>query len=212
MSRTSQSSNDNKVSNPSKCYLDWSAGDGQFTYWNGKESVPVKELSFALIDTVKSVTGWDSKSNSRIYSNSVKSVNDKFIVREQKTGSVLAEGTYQEIKSDRWSLTENVLAMAEIDGEVGIVQVSFSKSALNAFIEFRTENKMNDLYRNMITVKSSEEQKNGRVTYYLPEFSLSDLDSELSLKADEADLEYVKPYITYLKETFKLEQKEEVEA
>lgn len=205
MSRLSNYDSADRVKNPATCYLEWSGSDGCFTYWDkdNQERVKVDNLQFAVIDTTKSVNGWNNATNSRIYSNQVKSVNDKFVVRESKGNTVLAEGSYSDIKSDKWNLTENIFALAEIDGMSGVVQVSLSKSALNSFIEFREKLRQakgpREIYSQLIKIQKSDLHKNGRVEYYTPEFSTDDMDEDFSKKADEAASELVLPFVAQLK-------------
>lgn len=199
MSRTQQPQS-NAVKNPASCYLEWSGEFGHFTYWDGQERQTVEALDFVLIDSTKSVNGFDSNTNSRIYSNNVRSTEDHMVVRVAKTNTVLAEGTYAEIKSDKWKYTENLLVLAEISGMAGIVQISLSGAAVQALMTLRENHSMAEIYNSTVRVTRSEKMKKGRVEYYQPVFTLTPLDDEMKTKADEFDVEFVIPYMKSLED------------
>ena len=199
MGRTQQTQS-NAVKNPATCYLEWSGEHGHFSYWDGQDRQVLDSLDFVLLETTKSVSGYDDVSNSRIYSNSVKSTEDHFVVRVSKTNSVLAEGTYAEIKSDRFKYTENLLVLAEISGMAGIVQISLSGAGVQSLMTLRENHQMAEIYNSMIRVTRSEKMKKGRVEYYQPVFTLLPLDEEMKNKADEFEVEFVVPYIQSLED------------
>jgi hypothetical protein len=199
MSRTQQPQS-NAVKNPATCYLEWSGEHGHFTYWDGQDRQIVEALDFVLIDSTKCVTGFDSNANSRLYSNNVRSTEDHMVVRVAKTNTVVAEGSYAEIKSDKWKYTENLLVLAEINGMAGIVQISLSGAGVQALVTLREEHSMSEIYNSLVRVTRSEKMKKGRVEYYQPTFTLLPLDDEMKTKADEFDVEFVIPYMKSLED------------
>ena len=143
MSRTNRRGG--KVS-PIKKYLSFSGNTGEFSYYDKtkKENVVVDDLSIVLLDVRSSITGYNSTSKSSITSNMVADVSKEvFEVSSWKDGkkNVLVEGLYSDIKGKVKTVggkfTANIIALADVGQGEEIVNIQFSGSSLNGWIEFR---------------------------------------------------------------------------
>lgn len=132
---------------PIKRYLSFSGNTGLFSYYDKdkKESVEVEELSIIVLDVRGSITGYNSGAKASISSNMIANIgNDVLTVQSWKDGKrqLIAEGLYSDIKSTvkdaGGKFTTNVIALADVGDGNGeqIVNIQFTGSALNGWIEF----------------------------------------------------------------------------
>jgi hypothetical protein len=160
---------------PVKKFLTWSSNDKCFTYWD-KNSESDKVLSlpinFVHFDEWATVKGWHEDSESRIFSNEVKStLVEPFAVKAWKHKGVLLEGLYQAIKEKLEIIggKYSVSLYAELDGE--IVNFSFKGAALAAWSDFSKENRKSFL-GNYVKISGGLDAKKGSVKYTVPVFEI----------------------------------------
>ena len=190
----STQSNSDRVASPVARYLTWSGERGCFTYWDNeaKQNVDIEQIDFIFLDRAASISGWNDATESKIYSNLVKNVTkQKFTVKESKGNKVLAEGFYKDIKCDIFNYTTNVFVYS--GGELVCLQVK--KSGLAAWSSFVEETGISSLYNSMISATKSELNTKGRVKYYSPVFTTSDVSEEDLATAIDLDTDSLQPYL-----------------
>lgn len=199
MSRGTFQNRDSKVKSPIKFWISWKGDVGKFQWWDGEKNVQASKLEMVYIDKRATVTGWNDECQARIYANSVKSINDEITVRTKN--KVLAKGQWKEIKESTnqqgGNFTVNVYALAKIDDseELEPVCLQLDKSCLMAWTDFLEKHKLWELYKGLLTITRGEEQKKGKVRFFVTDFKLGDIDPELHTKAQLFDVEYLQPYL-----------------
>jgi len=200
MGRTDTS---NRMKSPVKYYISFSGETGTFSYWDGAKAVSVDKLEFVVMDTRMSIAGWSDACEARIYSGYFNSTKDKINVRAGNKDlftDVSFHEDKEKIKAAGGNFQTNVFALADINGEWEIVNIQFSKSSLSAWTEFTGETQMFKVYKSLVTAVKGEQQKKGKVLYYMPTFTTEDLTLELSGDADAAYVNMIKPYLTQNKQ------------
>jgi hypothetical protein len=177
------------LQSPVKKYLSWASNDKCFTYWD-KETEKDRNLplpiNFIHYDEMATIKGWHEDSDSRIFSNEVKStLTEPFSVKAWKHKGTVIEGLYQAIK-DRLKAAGGkytVSLYAELDGE--IVNFSFKGAALAAWSDFAKENRKAFL-GNYVKISGALDAKKGSVKHSVPVFELgSAIEASVSDKSDK---------------------------
>lgn len=199
MSRTSGNSS-TKIKSPLKCYVQYGAKKGQFEYWDGEKVVSFDELEMVLMDDRKCITGYNKKRGKRIISNRVQSV-----VKEPLTvrcgDDVIAEGMYEQIKDkvvvNGGKFTNELFALAKIDGEFVPVSICFAGSANGCWIDFLNESGGKfSLYKSVVKAVKGEFKTEGQSEFYTLKFSTDKLPMELDVQANEFNDDFLQPYLT----------------
>ena len=195
-----------KSQNPSTRWFDWNGEKGIISYYDKdkKVIVPVPlPFTFILLDELATVRGWDELSKSGIYSNEVKDTRTDILTVKAFKGGTIAEGLYRDIKdrvnSKGGSYSSNCyLAFKGDDGLVtGVLR--FKGAALGAWMDFK-KNGGRAFTEKAVTIDGTVEGKKGRVTFYVPKFSLMTISAETLSAAVDLDKElqeYLKGYLAH---------------
>lgn len=194
MSRVNRMQSGN--SNPAAKFFQWKSDHQKFAYYDKAEEknvfveMPVK---FLALVSYKCIKGFNSKKNTGISSNEVRSVgkDSKETLRVHffdQAKTVIADGKWQDIKDevDRegGKFTESVYAMLP-DGE--LVNFQINGAGLSTWYEFQ-KNQSDKFFDTWIEVKSFKEGKQGKVDYTFPVFEWGDkLDRKEEKLASECD-------------------------
>ena len=187
-----------KAKSPVKYWLSWKGDSGVFQYWDGEKNVEVNSLEMLVLDRRSTVTGWSDAQNGRIFANAVKSLKEELNVRAKN--ATIAKGTWETIKEEvnksGGNFTVNLYALARFDGsqEFEPVCVQLDKSCLKSWTDFTNENKIWEIYKGLVSVKAGEEQKKGKVRFFVAEFKLNEADEDMNAQASLFDLEQLQPY------------------
>jgi hypothetical protein len=191
--------NATRSKNPVKYWLSWKGDTGVFQYWDGEKSVEVGKLTMLVLDRRSTVTGWSDMYSSRIFSNTVKNLKEDFIVRSKN--ATIARGKWEDIKEivkqAGGNFTVNIYALAKLDDsdELEPVCLQVDKTCLKSWSDFTENNELWKIYKGLVTVQAGEEQKKGKIKYYVTSFVLSELeDEELNKQAKAFDIEHLQPY------------------
>jgi hypothetical protein len=183
------------VSIPVKSWFEWAGGKdgGYLKYYNGEKNVQVKPpFKFLVLDIRSSVTGWDDNSESGIYANHVKFLNEEALSVRSFKGGELVSGLYKDIKSDiinRGGKYCKSVFIAYMDSDTNrfeIGNLQLKGSAAHAWTEFSNDNK-GRLYDDAVVLDGSKDGKKGSIKYKTPTFSLSNATDEDGATASELD-------------------------
>jgi hypothetical protein len=190
-------------SNPSKRYLEWGGESGILSYWDKEQakSITVEPpFTFMVLDELSSVTGYDGKNKCGIYSNEVKETKTSVLTVKSFKGGEIAKGIYSEIKDKvnalGYKYTKSIYIAFKDGKELTIANIKFKGAALNAWIDFASDNK--DAIKNKSIILTGKlEQKTGRVDFFTPIFDVKDITPQTNTQAIELDKElqaYFKEY------------------
>lgn len=192
---------DPKLTNPATKFISFKAEENKFVYWNKDEEKNIEiplPVYFIVLDELTTIRGYHPASNSGIYSNEVKFLNDEILNVKSFKGNLNIVGKYNDIKdsikANGGKYAKSVYAALMIDkNTIEMVNFNFGGSACSAWIEkkFNTEK-----FGVVIKETMIEEGKKG--SYYIPIFGkLNFPEGELLQKAIEMDRQlqnYLKAY------------------
>lgn len=168
--------------NPATKFLEWKSSEKGFVYYDkekGKNVLVPLPVKFQFLEEFHTIKGFHENSNSSIYSNEVKTMNEPLTVKSFKIKEPLAEGLYKDIKHEVKSIGgkygKSVYAL--LDGE--IVNFQLYGSSITPFILYTSGDKKTNikghshlLESNFIEVNEFVEKKKGNNNYTEPVFSL----------------------------------------
>ena len=198
MSRSTLKSNTNKASNPIKFWLSWKGDVGQFQYWDGEKNVLVDNVELFVLDRKSTVTGWNETNQSRIFANAVRNLNEELVVRTKN--KQIAKGLWKDIKETvnqaGGNFTVNLYALTRLDNSEDLepVCVQLDKSCLKSWTDFTEKYKLWQIYEGKLTITRGEEQKKGRVKFFVTEFALDEADPDIAKQASLFDETQLQPY------------------
>jgi hypothetical protein len=192
-------SSNNKMTNPSKKFIEWNGELGKFFYYDKEKKEKVDMPSkFQVIglDELSTIKGYDADAESGIYSNEVRSTLKEEMTVKNFKGDLIAKGIYQDIKGNLsgGKYTKSIYAVrVSKDGTTELVNLSIKGSALGPWIDA----KINVSEGFVITCGTSPEQKKkGKTVYYEPEFSTKPLPSgTVRDTVVQIDSDILQPYL-----------------
>lgn len=211
------------IKNPAAKFIKWDGSKGEFSYYDKEKkdniSVPLP-VAFLVLDELATVTGFNARTKSNVYSNEVHStteepLNVRCFSGKGGKGYVLAKGLYSEIKPKLIVQVKDVRFTASVyaimkneNEEFELVNFHFVGSTLNAWIKYKEEH---DPYADAIAVKSFVEAESGTVTYRYPRFEPRKVTQEtqdIALAFDKNLQEYLKEYKKAQTATFEAQESE----
>ncbi len=196
---------ENGATNPATRWFEWNGENGTVRYYDktAKQNVEVgTDFAFVLLDELGSVRGWHDASTSGIYSNEVKDTRADVMIVKAFKGGTLAEGLYKDIK-DRVNavggqfVSNCYIAFKDSDSGLSIGSIRFKGAALGAWMEFRKAHRA-DLFTKGIRIHGATEGKKGRITFFTPNFKvteLSDASNAAATKLDESLQAFLDGYL-----------------
>lgn len=190
-----------RVSNPVKYYIEYRAGKGEFRYWNGTSEVILNELEFVVLDTFVGVHGYSKKYESNIYSNEIVSTTkEPFTVKVAKSGDVLVEGLWEDIKykvkAFGGKFANIIYALVNIDGAFELCAIRFTGVSCNNWISFSDENGGRyGMFDVLINAERGEKDSSGQSEFYNIVFSTTPMPKEIKDEAMDVDKNLLQPYI-----------------
>jgi len=146
---------------PIQKYISFSGSTGTFKYWDkdAKENVELETIDVIVLDTRASVTGFNEGLGVGVSSNMVANTTKeelKVVSFNNGKPNVLAEGLYQDIKSDLSSFggkfTTNLICLADVGDGMEMVNIQLTGVALGSWIEFAAEHPNDAFYDYAITI------------------------------------------------------------
>ena len=171
-----------KAERPYTKTIKWKSGNDAFEYYDGENNVAIEIESFTVLEELVSVSGYSQNAKQGIWSNEVLSLDDDLHV---KVGNdVVCSGKWKDIKTEvagKGGKFTNVVIALLPDGEV--VRLLFAGAGCSGWIG----KKFNPMSLQCgVTFAGSYEDKNGSVTFNVPEFGKKPLSAEETEAAMEA--------------------------
>lgn len=204
MSRSKKRGSD--IQNPVKHYIQWAGKEGKLYIFDKSkgekgERVFFKDLKFAVLDQLHTVTGFQKGRNGKgkgIYGTEVWDVKtEKMTV--WVGGEKQAEDYYENLKGiNGLKYAKNVyIAIFRTDGEVELGRITLTGSSFSGWLnflagkeEYKDQGKIANLYDAGILISGRTKQKtNGDTKYYEPKFSTFELTEEDEELLEEMDRE-----------------------
>lgn len=183
------------LENPCKKFIDFKSDDKQFVYWdkelgeNGEEVVIPTPILFIVLDELSTITGWNTDSKSRIFSNEIHLLKEEVLkVRTFKKGGPSVIGLYDNIKDSIKAMggkfTKSVYAMMILpSGGVDLVNFRFHGAAFSAWLD-----KSVNTNKSVVCIEDEfEEGRNGKTVYNMPVFTSYNMTPEYREMAIEMD-------------------------
>lgn len=209
----------NRTPNPATRHFEWKGKDGHLQYYDkeAKENVIVKlPFKFLLLDRLATVTGYNKKLKSGIYSNEVRDTrSDPFIVKVF-SGGIAAEGVWAEIKDKVTSramggcFASNCYIAFRDGKELALGALKLSGCALGPWFEFEKLHRktvanpfapdgkrIEELHAKAIVINKGKPNEEGEIAFVPPLFSLVDKTAEThaaAMKLDDELQEYLDGY------------------
>jgi hypothetical protein len=202
MVKKSMSILDPKLNNPTQKFIKWSGSKGKFYFHDKTQS---KEIIFenpfylVIVDQLATITGFNDKSQSQIYSNEVHNImNEPLRVKSFKGGDIVT-GLYKEIvpqlNGTGAKYAKSVYGVVKKQsGTLELVNVQFSGSALTELIETKIKDG-----ECILLSPSTEVCKKGKTEYYKPKIVKVNLDIQLYEDAKTLYKDVLLPYLNQYK-------------
>ena len=189
----SLTSNDGGSKNPAKKFFSWKGGIGVWEYYDKdkQEKVQISDTMYIVpLDELSTIKGWHDGSQSGIYSNEVKNLNEEELSVKSFKGGELTKGLYSSIKGNLQGgkFCKSVYA-AILDSKGNVIEMvnfSFSGSSLGSWIEAEIKIKEGKI---LTISKNPEQQKKGATTYYVPKIVKSDKRDAIMAECEGLDRE-----------------------
>lgn len=190
--------NEDVAINPCKHWFQWDGGDGkgfkQYDKEAKKNIIHPLPFKFLLLDKLITITGYNEPRGIGYYSNEVRSLKDKLIVRSKD--GVEAEGSWEEVKAkigtQGANFAQSVYIMFYVDKQPMLGNIKMSGAALETWFDFCKNNKVNEIG---IQVKTTNTKKKGKVEYFEPVFEAMKITEASNKFAVEMDKE-LQTYLT----------------
>jgi DNA-binding transcriptional regulator of glucitol operon len=189
-----------KLKNPCSKFIEYSGDSGKFHYYDKDEEkkIPVKTpIYFVVLDELSTITGFNEKHKSGIFSNEVHSTIEVLRVRTFK-GGVSITGKYKEISDEVKAIggkfTKSVYCMLVGKNVVPeLVNFKFKGSAFNGWLD-----KKFDVYSYVVGIVDFEKATKGKTEYLVPVFKPFKLTDEILEDAKKLDV-VLQKYLTEYK-------------
>lgn len=184
---------------PIERYFEWNGSLGQPKFWNGSENELIKlPFNMILLGTRASVTGFDSDSNSRVYSNFINNTStDELYVRN--SNGIIAQGLWNDVKGtigEKGKFSQNLFfVFTDASGENKLGMFTIKGSAMGAWIDFVKEDR-NSLYTNVISLASVLDKKKGATKYKVPVFSVGTVVSDAQVQVAKEFAQVLNEYLS----------------
>lgn len=188
--------------NPARKWFEWDGANGGFRYYDKdlKQRVEVPDgFTFIVLDQLASVTGYNDKDKTGIYSNEVRDTKKETLTVKTFKGQVIGEGFYASIK-DRvniqgGSFTTVLYVAFKDNGKLTLGGVKFSGASLSSWMDFQKENRK-EIWEKAVRIKGFLDKKKGRIDYRVPEtIKLVEIDAKTDDEAKAIDADILQPYL-----------------
>lgn len=202
MSRSTNQS----ITNPARFFMEWSSTDKAFRYWKkgeekgqGENIIVPMPIRFLVLDTLNTIRGYIKSQESSCYANEVRDIKkDEFVVKTKK--GVIAKGLYDDIITDGnltgMKFCKSVYCMMRENDDFFIANFQLTGTALGQWIDFCKTTK---ILQDAVEIASTEEGKNGAVTYTKPVFTKIPVSKETDEAAKKLDIELQQYLSAYFK-------------
>lgn len=179
---------------PCEIWMKWNGETGTFSFYdkNQEKNIDVgNKFAFVLLDKTATITGWDDKSESAIYSNEVRNTAESPLLVKSFKGGDLANGLYSTVKdtiiAKGGKYTANIyFASSKSSGGHSLCCMQLHGAALSSWMDFEKKNRK-AIYEQGIRVSGYDEAIHGKITYRFPVFEISEINEETNQEATKMD-------------------------
>lgn len=191
-----------KIPNPATKVLKYSPSDGDFKEYNSetKEKVSHNKIKVLVLDIVSQIAGWDSVTDTSIYSNQIHNSTSEEMYVRNGNGDVLAKGLYSAIKvgiKDRGAKFNSIFYCLLLKDDLvdSLIRVAFQGAGLTSIVEAKIR------AGDFLEIEKGEQQKKGSVKFYVPKVTKVERNNDLLEVGKKIDREQLVPYFESLKYT-----------
>lgn len=204
----------NKPQSPARVFHRWKGGEGKLIHWDssvndgqGAEVEADLPFRFAVLEQTRRISGFAPQgTGTRFYSNEAVAYDDEIrVMRKEgdKPAEEIIKGKYSDIKDKLPQGARLAVQLYVYNPETEQIEcITCQGASLGAFIEF---SKKNRIYENYVSMEKGEETKNGAVTFFPPEYTVSNAytkeDKNVLQKADDEITAYLKSIHNVVDET-----------
>lgn len=199
------------VTNPSTRWFEWRGGDGVIRWYDKtkKESIDIpvdkkKPFRFIVLDVLATVSGYNKKRKSGIYSNEVRDTRTDPLIVKFFEGGTIAEGLWADIKDKVVANKGGFSAVCYIafkDGpDLKIGGIKFKGCSLGPWFEFQKAHR-NDIDTKGVAIVGSEADTTGDVEFKKPIFGIVEISPETNQAAGLLAQELAKFHTAYFSRT-----------
>lgn len=181
------------VENPAAKFFEWDATKGQVKYWDKEQEQEIVEklpFHFLMLDILTTIKGFHNQSESGIYSNEVRSL-DQIIKVKAFEGGLIAEGKYDNIKdrikSAGGKFAKSVYIAYSEGGAMQIGNITFKGASLGPWIDLEKKVGRRGLEEKAVVITGSTHESNGNIEYEVPTMKVRNVKPESDQKAIELD-------------------------
>ncbi len=197
----SRSAPEENLINPCKTWYQFDGDKGQIKLYD-KETKTNKIIPlpfrFLVIDELITTTGYNEPEKIGYYSNEVRNIKDKLVVRSKN--GIEFEGEYAQAKEKLGTkgldFCQSVYIMFyDAEKKPTLGNIKMKGAALGPWFDFKKANKIMEIG---VSVASFKEGKKGKVVYQMPVFTAmktSEASNEAAIILDKELQEYLKAYL-----------------
>lgn len=181
------------VENPADKFFEWDGKNGYVKYWDKQQEKEIEvdmPFHFLMLDTLTTIRGFHKKSDSGIYSNEVRSLNQILKVKTSQ-GHLVAEGIYDNIKdtikASGGKFAKSVYIAYNEDGQMKIGNINFKGASLSPWIELEKEVGRRGLEEKAVVITGSTHEKSGDIEFEIPVMKIRDVKPEANQTAIHLD-------------------------
>lgn len=201
----SRSNPHTEIRNPATKWFEWKGKAGQMVYYDKaqEQNIVVPDpFTFIFLDRLATVTGYNKKLSSGVYSNEVRDTRSDVLIVKYFNGTKIATGTWDEIKDTVTS--RNVggkfavsVYLAYKEGAVlKLGAAKLSGSALGPWFDFEKSSR-NEINSMGVRVTAGKRDDSGEVEFTPPVFSTCKISEETNKAAIALDASLQKYFTKY---------------
>ena len=184
----------NVNTHPCQVWMEWNGETGVFSFWDKEKEermIVGNKFAFAVLDRTATITGWDDKSESRFYSNEIRSTKDSELHVKSFKGGDIVSGFYANIRESlvargaAFTMNLYVAASKESGGHT-LMCIQMKGAALAAWMDFEKKNRK-AIYEKGVRVNGSDTAVHGRIEYHFPLFEVAEISPETNAAAVKMD-------------------------
>lgn len=199
------------VANPATRWFEWRGGDGVIRWYDKskKENHDIvvdkkNPFRFIVLDVLATVTGYNKKRKSGIYSNEVRDTRTDPLIVKFFEGGTIAEGLWADIKDKVVANKGGFSAVCYVafkDGkDLKIGGIKFKGCSLGPWFEFQKDHR-NDIDTKGVAIVGSEADTTGDVEFKKPIFGIVEISPETNEAAGALAQELAKFHTAYFSRT-----------
>lgn len=181
------------VENPAVKFFEWDAKNGMVKYWDKEQEQEITvelPFHFLMLDMLTTIKGFHQQSESGIYSNEVRSL-DQIIKVKAFEGGLIAEGKYDNIKdtikAKGGKFAKSVYIGYNEDGKMQIGNITFKGASLGPWIDLEKKAGKRTLEEKAVVITDFTNESNGGIEYKSPVMKVRDVKPESNQRAIELD-------------------------